>query len=205
VGIGTSNPSNTLDVVGTAEVDGFKLPTNAANNYVLTSDATGTGTWQPGGRNLVDYHNEVATVPIGSSVTQYDDAQVSITAPGPGYIVVTSNVWLKLSHTSGTVDDFSLSHTDNASALGAFTDQVREEIPSGYATDTEMNRTFSVHSTFPVASAGTYTYYLVGQMHSGQDAGDKFWYAQMTAIYYPDPSVSKIRLETEKKAEGDKG
>jgi hypothetical protein len=40
-----------LNVVGTAQVTGFKLPTGAAAGRVLTSDASGTGTWQtlPGG------------------------------------------------------------------------------------------------------------------------------------------------------------
>jgi hypothetical protein len=46
VGIGTTTPGQALDVVGTAEVDGFKMPTGASNGYVLTSDASGVGTWQ---------------------------------------------------------------------------------------------------------------------------------------------------------------
>jgi hypothetical protein len=46
VGLGTTTPSEKLDVAGTAQVAGFKMPTGAANNYVLTSDATGVGTWK---------------------------------------------------------------------------------------------------------------------------------------------------------------
>ena len=34
---------------GLIEVTGFKMPTGAANGYVLTSDASGVGTWQPVG------------------------------------------------------------------------------------------------------------------------------------------------------------
>ncbi len=34
---------------GTVQMTGFKLPTNAANGRVLTSDASGNGTWQAGG------------------------------------------------------------------------------------------------------------------------------------------------------------
>jgi len=45
-GIGTTTPAQKLDVAGTAQMTGFKLPTGATNGYVLTSDATGTGTWQ---------------------------------------------------------------------------------------------------------------------------------------------------------------
>lgn len=46
VGIGTETPSEILDVAGTAEVDGFKMPTGASDGYVLTSDGSGIGAWQ---------------------------------------------------------------------------------------------------------------------------------------------------------------
>lgn len=49
VGIGTTTPTQRLDVVGTVQATGFKMPTGASNGYVLTSDATGVGTWQPAG------------------------------------------------------------------------------------------------------------------------------------------------------------
>jgi hypothetical protein len=49
VGIGTFSPQEKLDVAGTAQVTGFKMPTDASNGYVLTSDGFGVGTWQPGG------------------------------------------------------------------------------------------------------------------------------------------------------------
>ena len=47
VGIGTTSPAEQLDVAGTAQMTGFKMPTGASNTYVLTSDAAGVGTWLP--------------------------------------------------------------------------------------------------------------------------------------------------------------
>jgi hypothetical protein len=49
VGIGTISPTQKLDVAGTVQMTGFKMPTGAANNYVLTSDANGVGTWKQSG------------------------------------------------------------------------------------------------------------------------------------------------------------
>lgn len=51
VGIGTTTPAETLDVAGTLQTTGFKLPTGAAVGAVLTSDTSGVGAWQaaPGG------------------------------------------------------------------------------------------------------------------------------------------------------------
>ena len=47
VGVGTQNPAFTLDVNGTAQMTGFKMPTGAISGNVLISDAAGVGTWLP--------------------------------------------------------------------------------------------------------------------------------------------------------------
>ena len=47
LGIGTASPSYTLDVGGTISTLGFRMPTGATAGYVLTSDDSGIGTWQP--------------------------------------------------------------------------------------------------------------------------------------------------------------
>lgn len=46
IGINTANPGEALDVVGTTQTTGFKMPTGAADGHVLTSDGDGNGTWQ---------------------------------------------------------------------------------------------------------------------------------------------------------------
>jgi len=47
IGIGTTSPTQKLDVAGTIKMLGFQLSTNATSGYILTSDASGFGTWQP--------------------------------------------------------------------------------------------------------------------------------------------------------------
>ncbi|MFH1969446.1 MAG: hypothetical protein ABIJ53_03915, partial [Verrucomicrobiota bacterium] len=47
VGIGTTTPTEQLDVAGTIKITGFKLPTGATANYVLMSDDSGSGQWRP--------------------------------------------------------------------------------------------------------------------------------------------------------------
>lgn len=46
VGIGTFDPAERLDVDGVVKTTGFQLSTGAATGRVLTSDASGTATWQ---------------------------------------------------------------------------------------------------------------------------------------------------------------
>ena len=47
IGIDTTSPTQKLDVAGTIKMLGFQLPTGAASGYILTSDDSGVGTWQP--------------------------------------------------------------------------------------------------------------------------------------------------------------
>jgi hypothetical protein len=64
LGIGTISPAQNLDVAGTAQMTGFKMPTNAAAGYVLTSDIGGNGTWQaPGTANNWSLTGNAGTVP----------------------------------------------------------------------------------------------------------------------------------------------
>ena len=48
VGIGTQSPGEKLDVKGTVQATGFKMPTGASAGYILTSDGNGVGQWQAG-------------------------------------------------------------------------------------------------------------------------------------------------------------
>jgi hypothetical protein len=46
VGINTNAPATALDVNGTARMSGFRLTTAPTPGHILTSDASGNGTWQ---------------------------------------------------------------------------------------------------------------------------------------------------------------
>ncbi|HEV7780467.1 MAG TPA: hypothetical protein VGO58_04330 [Chitinophagaceae bacterium] len=46
VGVGTSNPTEKLEVAGNVKANGIKIVPNAGSGKVLTSDANGNGSWQ---------------------------------------------------------------------------------------------------------------------------------------------------------------
>ncbi len=167
--------------------EGIWFANNPVEGYVLRcADSWGNAEWGP--PNIIDTHNESSTTYVGGTVTQYDNAQVTLDVPGPGHIVVTSNVWFKFYHQTGIKDVLYLGHSTTPTSMGNVYDRVCWEVPADIVADFDLDRTFSVHSTFDVTSSGTYTYYLVGQMTGGADGGERFWFAQTTGIYYPYPA-----------------
>jgi len=57
VGIGTTTPSQKLDVNGIIKSTGFQMPTGAGMDKVLTSDISGTGSWQTPAMRSVYYRS----------------------------------------------------------------------------------------------------------------------------------------------------
>jgi len=190
VGIGTTNPDTTLHVSGGIKADAFQLPTGASDGHILTSDAGGNASWQePEAASsgiIIDKWLEGSTTSIGgTSWNQYDDAEVSVTVPGSGYVMVTSSVHVLLDHFSGTEDHLRVGHTDDLGDPPSSYSTFNHVIPSSYPSASEIDVGFTVSSMHEITSSGTYTYYLVGRMFSGQGFGDRFYYAETRAIYYP--------------------
>jgi len=88
VGIGTTGPGTKLDVSGTARMTGFQLGTTATAGYVLTTDASGVGTWQAvsalpsGASGQTLRHN--GTTWVANSVIYNDGTNVGIGTTNPG-------------------------------------------------------------------------------------------------------------------------
>lgn len=91
VGIGTTTPAETLDVEGTVRMTGFAMPTGAGDGLVLTSDASGNGTWQTSAGDISGTGN-ANRIPrftggktIGNSLLYASDDYVGLGTTTPGF------------------------------------------------------------------------------------------------------------------------
>jgi len=94
VGIGTLNPYVKLDVEGHIKVNGFIMPSDAYDGYVLTADSFGVGTWQPfpnisssglGGSGTTNFLSKfTSSNTLGISSIFETDGKVGIGTTSPG-------------------------------------------------------------------------------------------------------------------------
>lgn len=108
VGIGTETPSDALDVAGTVNMTGFSMSTGASNGYVLTSNASGVGTWQ--------------AAPSGGSGGWADDGTVvRLETASDAVGIGTTSPSAKLHVVGGTDDAVHGQSTDQAGVYGTST------------------------------------------------------------------------------------
>jgi len=102
VGIATTSPSHSLQVVGTVSTTGFILTTGAQDGYVLTSDASGNATWE------IASGSDVTTQTTGLTIS-FTSKEVYNTPASPGTASITNDltgaqlgIVQKIYHNSGT-------------------------------------------------------------------------------------------------------
>ncbi|MEE9340924.1 MAG: hypothetical protein V3V21_04595 [Thermoplasmata archaeon] len=122
---------------------------------------------------------------IGSpSCTHYNGAEVTITVPSNGPVVVTSQVRLHIDHSAGTEDIWEISIGDTPTTCQTGGWAWVESITAQDPTDSSVDEAGFIQYSADV-TAGTHTFYLNGFMASGASALDVFWSASMIAVFYP--------------------
>ena len=124
-----------------------------------------------------------ATTTIGAGCTNYAGGNVSITVPGPGYITVTAQAWMR-NFTAGSIKGFvyigsTAVDCTFASPAQGYVAQVFTLTPDAGSVD---DVSVPLSRSFFVGAAGTYTYYLNAQNSTGVGT---FWFAAMQARYSP--------------------
>jgi hypothetical protein len=123
------------------------------------------------------------TVVIEATCTNF--ANVTITVPSAGRILVFSMAQLMVNHASVN-DRVYVSHGNTSTSCHDSDAWAWIGDLSGLSIGANYLVTANVQSVFAVSAAGTYTYYLNGYMWMGQDPSDEFHHGNMVAVFYPD-------------------
>jgi len=160
-----------------------------ANRYETAAEVSKSAF--PAAYTFVVGNESEQTTTITSSCTDYDDLVVTVSAPGPGIIVVNANIQLWVRHTQGNWDYARMwigtSPTDCTDELGFGADttyfKVEPEMPS-----TVMHPWLTMRKLLHVEKAGTTTFYVTGT-NAGTPNTVSFFFGHMDAMYIPDPGA----------------
>lgn len=130
--------------------------------------------------------NTYRAIPTGINALD----SISINAPSAGYVLVFGALSAAISHTLSTEDEvyFQLMNTPSSidyDQTGFALYRVPSVLPTSTSIATNYCQYLDLSRVFPVASAGTYKFYLNAQVQAGWDASDSFINAQLSAIFIP--------------------
>jgi hypothetical protein len=157
---------------------------------VATEDLNGDGAVDvldctgPAGPGAVLDLGTGAFTPLTATCAEVNGAAVTLAVPGPGTVVVTATVWVRLEHTAGSPEQavFLLSPTsaDCTDDRWHTYYTLANDEPTGYY----INSVF-VMEPLPVGAAGTYTFYLNARMTTGVTANDGILSVGTIGVFYP--------------------
>lgn len=159
------------------------------DSYVDVNDCTGLQGPQgpegpPGPGSLMAFSLIYTDTTLTDTCAAFTDAEVSITVPGPGRVLVTAQVRLDIYHTQGTADFWRLFLSNTPANCNNNAWALASEIPSTWGDDVSATQN-SLQKVFNTPTAGTYTYYINGYMVLGSGDGDIHQLSNMVVIFFP--------------------
>ena len=117
VGIGTTTPTEKLEVSGKTKTTTFQMTTTPTAGYVLTSDASGNGSWQANGNGTVTSVGLTAGtgITLGGTNPITSSGSITVTNAAPDQTVVLNNG--TGINVTGTYPNFTIDNTDLGSAV----------------------------------------------------------------------------------------
>jgi len=134
----------------------------------------------PGAVTAVHAVRSMITVP--ASCTHYTGAEVTITVPSAGQVLVYATVEIRTGHTLGMTDEVDLYLRTTSTTCGLDGTTMWTYHPAEEATGLYFDA-MPLMNTFNVATGGTFTYYVNGYNFGETATADYFFSANIVAIF----------------------
>lgn len=140
-------------------------------------------------RSVMAQSSRGGIVAIGSVCTHYPGAEVTLTAPGGGTIVVSATVGVGVNHSFGIGDETWIVVAASATECSMpdstpFDSTAFVSVPATLPTDRYHYETVPLLRSFSV-QGGPHTFYVNAFMAQGAGVGDRFDSASLVAVFYP--------------------
>jgi hypothetical protein len=134
VGVLNNTPAYALDVSGTTSMTGFHMATSASAGKVLTSDASGNGTWQlPLSPSKFGSLSSVYTINNASQYTYTPSAVLVVTPQQSGVLNLTAYTGYNFNISISSQVNFGLYISTSATAPTATTPFTTSNVSAGWA------------------------------------------------------------------------
>jgi len=190
---GAQGPTGNTGATGPAGADGINcwdlngngvpdLATEDLNGDLAVDVLDCTGPAGPG--TIMSTSARFSGMTFTATCAAYTGSEVTITVPGPGTVVVTSYVMIRIGHTAAASEDISMAVINAAPDTcpnNSYTSF--ENVVANSPTGSYIKNTF-IQIPFTVAGAGSYTYYLNARHFFGP-GGTTIERATLIAVFYP--------------------
>jgi len=177
---GSSGTGTGPTLFGTGPSSAFTFDTNTTgdNSVMLPSSSVSAAEMfnEPG------VASDVVESPVAIGTTDTVIAARTITVPGPGYVLAIGTSDMEMTYNGSTLN-LLMGVTPSASiGFGGALDQ-QWYLPSGLPVGSYVN-SMTAHALFPVSSAGSHTFYLMGTRIIGASTVNAYD-NQLTLVYLP--------------------
>ncbi len=204
VGIGTDTPVYILDVADTMRATGFVMPTGATDGYVLTSDATGVASWQPGGGAGT---GDITGVEAGAGMTGGGDTGDVIldVGAGDGIAVAADDVSVAVADIAGDgLSDDGLNDLQVNTGAGLTIDTDAVALGPTYLDGSAYDAVFVNEGQADAITADMLLPDVVSSISGvSNDAGDVALVAGTNVVITPDDVGNTITIDATGGGDGD--
>ena len=203
VGIGTTGPTEKLEVNGKTKTTTFQMTTTPTAGYVLTSDASGNGTWQANGNGTVTSVGLTAGtgITLGGTNPITSSGSITVTNSAPDQVVaLTAGTGINVTGTypnftinnTGALSDVNIYNADGTLSADRTVTMNNNQLTfngGSSATGTQINLSAAANRekalNFTVGSALRWKQQVSGTEIGGDNG------SQLAMLYYDDAGVAK--------------